>query len=134
LIARIDRMGGTLTAIEAGYIQGEIQEAAYRAQQTIDTGDAVVVGVNRFTEDAPSSVDVFHVDPAIERRQIERVRALRASRGNHDWRAAVAAVEQAARDGSNLVPPIVAAVEQRATLGEIADALRGVFGEYQDQQ
>ena len=134
LLARIDRMGGTLTAIEAGYIQGEIQEAAYRAQQAIDTGEAVVVGVNRFTEEAASSVDVFHVDSAIERRQIERVRALRASRGDHGWRAAVAAVEQAARDGSNLVPPIVAAVEQRATLGEIADALRSVFGEYQDQQ
>ena len=77
---------------------------------------------------------MFRVDPEMERRQIERVRALRASRSEQEWRAALAAVEQAARDGSNLVPPIVAAVEARATLGEIADALRRVFGEYQDEQ
>jgi methylmalonyl-CoA mutase N-terminal domain/subunit len=133
LIHRIDRMGGTLTAIEAGYIQGQIQDAAYRAQQAIDGGEAVVVGVNRFADDAPSDVDVFRVDAEIERRQIERVRALRSSRSEDDWRAAVAAVDRAARDGANLVPPIVAAVEARVTLGEVADALRHVFGEYQDQ-
>ncbi len=134
LIERIDRMGGTLTAIETGYIQREIQDAAYRAQQAVDAGEAVVVGVNRFADDAPSNVDVFRVDPEIERRQIDRVRALRASRSEQEWRTALAGVEQAARDGSNLVPPIVAAVEKRATLGEIADTLRRAFGEYQDQQ
>jgi len=134
LIERIDRMGGTLTAIEAGYIQGEIQDAAYRAQQAIDAGEAVVVGVNRYAEDGPADVDVFRVDPGIERRQIERLRAVRASRSEHEWRAALEGVDRAARDGSNLVPPIVTAVEKRATLGEIADTLRGVFSEYQDQQ
>ena len=134
LIERIDRMGGTLTAIEAGYIQGEIQDAAYRAQQAIDAGEAVVVGVNRYAEHAPADVDVFRVDPGIERRQIERLRAVRASRSEHEWRAALEGVDRAARDGSNLVPPIVTAVEKRATLGEIADTLRGVFSEYQDQQ
>jgi methylmalonyl-CoA mutase N-terminal domain/subunit len=126
-------MGGTLTAIEAGYIQGQIQDAAYRAQQAIDAAEAVVVGVNRFADDTSSDVEVFRVDAEIERRQIERVRALRASRSEHDWRAAVAAVDRAARDGANLVPPIVAAVEAHVTLGEIADAMRHVFGEYQDQ-
>ena len=75
---------------------------------------------------------MFRVDPEIERRQIERVRAVRAARSEQEWRAALAAVEQAARDGSNLVPPIVTAVEKRATLGEIADTLRHTFGEYQD--
>ncbi len=132
LIARIDGMGGTLAAIEAGYIQGEIQDAAYRAQQAIDAGEAVVVGVNRYGDEAPTDVDVFRVDPGIERRQIERVQAVRASRSEQEWRAALAGVEQAARDGSNLVPPIVTAVEKRATLGEIADTLRHTFGEYQD--
>ena len=134
LIARIDRMGGTLTAIEAGYIQREIQDAAYRAQQAVDAGTAIVVGVNRFADQAASGVNVFRVDPEMERRQIERVRALRASRSEREWRTALAAVEQAAHDGSNLVPPIVAAVEHRATLGEIADAMRRAFGEYQDEQ
>jgi len=134
LIARIDRMGGTLTAIETGYIQREIQEAAYRAQQAVDAGTAIVVGVNRFADDTPSEVEVFRVDPAMERRQIERVRALRASRSEQEWSAALAAVELAAHDGSNLVLPIVAAVEARATLGEIADALRRAFGEYQGEQ
>ena len=134
LIARIDRMGGTLTAIEAGYIQREIQDAAYRAQQAVDAGRAVVVGVNRFADQTASGVDVFRVDPETERKQIARVRALRASRSESEWRTAVAAIEQAAHDGSNLVPPIVAAVEHRATLGEIADAMRRAFGEYQDEQ
>jgi methylmalonyl-CoA mutase N-terminal domain/subunit len=92
----------------------------------------VVVGVNRFTDASSADVapDVFHVDPELERRQIERVRAVRAGRSEQEWRAGLAAVEQAARCGGNLVPPIVAAVEKRATLGEVADTLRGVFGEY----
>jgi methylmalonyl-CoA mutase N-terminal domain/subunit len=134
LIARIDRMGGTLTAIETGYIQREIQDSAYRAQQAVDAGTEVVVGVNRFADPGSSGVEVFRVDPAMERRQIERVRALRASRSEAESRTTLAAVEQAAHDGSNLVPPIIAAVEQRATLGEIADTLRNAFGEYQDEQ
>jgi methylmalonyl-CoA mutase N-terminal domain/subunit len=132
LLERIDAMGGTLVAVETGYIQEQIQDAAYRAQQAIDTGQAVVVGVNRFTDASSADVapDVFHVDPELERRQIERVRAVRAGRSEQEWRAGLAAVEQAARCGGNLVPPIVAAVEKRATLGEVADTLRGVFGEY----
>jgi methylmalonyl-CoA mutase N-terminal domain/subunit len=134
LIARIDRMGGTLTAIEAGYIQREIQDSAYRAQQAVDAGRAIVVGVNRFADQGASGVDVFRVDSETEHKQIARVRALRASRSESEWRPALAAVEQAAHDGSNLVPPIIAAVEHRATLGEIADAMRRAFGEYQDEQ
>jgi methylmalonyl-CoA mutase N-terminal domain/subunit len=142
LLDRIDALGGTLPAIEAGYIQRQIQDAAYRAQQAIDSGESIVVGVNRF-ENAASpaepgsarrlpSVNVFSVDPAVERQQIERVRAVRASRSETEWRAARRDIEHAARGTQNLVPPIVAAVEKRATLGEIADTLRGVFGEYSD--
>ena len=131
LLDRIDAMGGTMAAIETGYIQREIQEAAFTAQQRIDAGDTVVVGMNRHTESG-ASIDVFRVDPDIERRQIARLRELRAGRGDADCRAALAAVADAARGSANLVTPIVTAVERKATLGEIADALRGVFGEYQD--
>jgi methylmalonyl-CoA mutase N-terminal domain/subunit len=132
LLARIDAMGGTLVAVETGYIQDQIQDAAYRAQQAIDSGETVVVGVNRFTDTASADVkaDVFHIDPELERQQIERVRAVRASRSRHDLATALADVEQAARGSANLVPPIIAAVERRATLGEIADTLRRVFGEH----
>ena len=132
LIDRIEALGGTLMAIEAGFIQRQIQDAAYRDQQAIDAGKSIVVGVNRFVEAAAPGVDVFRVDPDVERQQIARVRALRAGRSESEWREALGAVAQAARGADNLVPPIIAAVEKRATLGEIADTLRGVFGEYQD--
>ena len=131
MIERIDALGGTLTAIETGHIQGEIRESAYRAQQAVDAGTAVVVGVNRFTDDAHRHMtQVFQVDPAMEQAQVDRVRALRQSRSETAWRESVSAVERAARGGDNLVPPVIAAVEQLATVGEIADTLRGVFGEY----
>ena len=132
--SRIDAAGGTLAAIESGFIQQQIQDSAYQAQQAIDAGDVVVVGVNRFTDDraATAKAGLFRVDPAIERRQVERVRALRAGRSEPEWRAAMARIDRSARDGGNLVPPIIAAVESRATVGEIADAMRAVFGEHQD--
>jgi methylmalonyl-CoA mutase N-terminal domain/subunit len=131
LLARIDQAGGTLVAIETGFVQRAVQESAYRAQVAIDAGETVVVGVNRHTdkqERAP--VNIFSPDPEVERRQIERVRELRAGRSAGEWGTALAAVSRAARDGSNLVPPIVAAVDAQATVGEIADALRDVFGEF----
>jgi methylmalonyl-CoA mutase N-terminal domain/subunit len=130
IIARIDALGGTLAAIEAGLIQREIQDAAYKAQQAVDSGDAVVVGVNRYQDDRPANIDVFTVDPEAEAEQVARLRAVRASRSTSECQSAVDAVERAARGGANLVPPVIAAVESRATLGEIADALRRVFGEY----
>jgi methylmalonyl-CoA mutase N-terminal domain/subunit len=133
LIERIDRAGGTLTAIETGFIQREIQESAYRAQRAIDSRESIVVGVNRFNTiaDCGSRIaDLLTIDPDVERRQIDRVRALRAGRDAAAQRAAIDAVTRAARDGVNLVPPIVAAVEARATVGEIADAMRAVFGEF----
>jgi len=132
LLDRIDNVGGTLSAIESGYIQQQIQDAAYRAQQSIDAGETVVVGVNSFADGAAPATDIFRIDPDIERRQVERVRAVRTGRSEREWRAALDAVVAAARGTTNLVPPIVAAVEAYATLGEIADAMRGVFGEHQD--
>jgi methylmalonyl-CoA mutase N-terminal domain/subunit len=132
ILDRIEHAGGTLAAIETGLIQREIQESAYRAQLAVDAGDAVVVGVNRFTSDGneKGAVPLLQIDPDIERRQLERVRAVRASRSADAWRHAIDEVTLAARDGRNLVPPIIAAVESKATIGEIADALRSVFGEF----
>jgi methylmalonyl-CoA mutase, N-terminal domain len=133
VLARIDAAGGTLAAIESGLIEREIQESAYRAQQAVDAGRAVVVGVNKFQESVPSEKDsrpLFQIDPEVEARQIARLRALRASRDAPACDAALAAVARAAADGGNLVPPIVAAVEARATVGEVAGILRAAFGEY----
>ena len=132
LLDRIEAAGGTLAAIENGMIQREIQESAYGAQQRIDSGEDVLVGVNRFASGEPSTIEVLRIDPEIERRQVERVRAVRAGRDGRPWRAALDGVSAAARSADNLVPPIIAAVEARATVGEIADAMRAVFGEHKE--
>jgi len=135
MIEAIDARGGALAAVESGYIQQQIHSAAYRAQQAIDTGERIVVGVNRFagTEAAGVASDLFQIEPEVERRQIDRVRAVRAGRSEQAWQRALADVDRAAREGANLVPPIIAACDAQATLGEIADALRRVFGEYRGE-
>jgi methylmalonyl-CoA mutase N-terminal domain/subunit len=132
LIARIDEMGGTLPAIEAGFIQREIRESAYRAQQSIERGDDIVVGVNRFVDAERTPIGLFRLDPVVEREQIERVRALRASRSADDCEAALATLSRAAHSDQNLVPFVIEAVRKRATLGEISDVFRAAFGEYRD--
>jgi methylmalonyl-CoA mutase N-terminal domain/subunit len=132
LIAGIDEAGGTLAAIEAGRIQRQIQDSAYAAQQAIDRGDAVIVGVNRYATDEPARIELLRIDPESERRQAAAVQSLRARRDAAAHRAAIEAVECAARDGSNLVPPVIAAVEAAATLGEVSDALRRVFSEHRE--
>jgi methylmalonyl-CoA mutase N-terminal domain/subunit len=142
ILARIERTGGTLAAIESGLIQREIQESAFRAQQAIDAGRSIVVGVNKFTEKGTGVISgnttgvrpLFQIDPDVEPRQIARLHALRAGRDANATLAALAAVSRAASDGSNLVPPIVAAVEARATVGEIADTMRTVFGEFEERR
>jgi methylmalonyl-CoA mutase N-terminal domain/subunit len=131
-IARIDKLGGTLRAIEEGFIQREIQNAAYDYQKRVETGEAVVVGVNRFEEPASAPPPVFRVDPAIERRQVERVRELRASRDPQPCGARLDELETAARGSANLMPHILASCEAKATVGEISDRLRKVFGEYKE--
>jgi methylmalonyl-CoA mutase, N-terminal domain len=136
LLDRIDALGGTLAAIESSFIQREIQDAAYKAQQEIDAGARVVVGVNRFA-DLPRDgggcgIETLTIDPETEIRQAERVRRVRASRDQATWRSAIDAVATAARGRDNLVPPILAAVESHATVGEISDAMRGVFGEHRE--
>jgi methylmalonyl-CoA mutase, N-terminal domain len=132
LLERIAALGGTLPAIEQGFIQREIQESAYRDQLRIDSRESVVVGMNQFATEDASGIDVMQIDADVERRQLERVRAVRASRDSRAWQAAIDAVSRAAHDGSNLVPVIVRAVEARATVGEISDAMRAVFGEHEE--
>jgi methylmalonyl-CoA mutase N-terminal domain/subunit len=132
LLDRIEASGGTLRAIETGMIQRQIQESAYAAQQAIDRGTAVVVGVNRFATDERPAMEVFALDPDVERTQVARLRALRVARDQSPWRSALDAIETAARGRDNLVPRIVAAVEAKATVGEIADTMRGVFGEFRE--
>jgi methylmalonyl-CoA mutase N-terminal domain/subunit len=133
LITAIDQSGGTLANIESGRIQRQIQDAAYDAQKAIDQGTQIVVGVNRFqTADAPT-IELLRINPEGEAAQIARVRAVRASRDATAWQDAMTAVAAAATDGRNLVPLVLAAIEARATLGEVADELRRVFGEYRDR-
>jgi methylmalonyl-CoA mutase N-terminal domain/subunit len=133
LIATIDAAGGTLAAIESGRIQRQIQDAAYTAQQAIDSGTSIVVGVNRYQTEASPTIELMQIDPAGEAAQAERTRAVRASRDRAAWQQAMDRVTAAAKGGTNLVPPVLAAVEARATLGEVADAMRSVFGEYSDR-
>jgi methylmalonyl-CoA mutase, N-terminal domain len=131
-LEKIEAMGGMLKAIERGYVQQEIQNAAYEYQQAVDRGQAIVVGVNRFEIEEERTVPIQSIDPALEPKQVERVRALRAKRDVETWQAAIRAVEDAARSGENLMPRILAAVEANATVGEISDAMRKVYGEYRE--
>jgi methylmalonyl-CoA mutase N-terminal domain/subunit len=132
LLERIESLGGTLSAIESGYIQRQIQDSAYKAQKAVDSGSAVVVGVNRYTSEEPDRIEVFSLDADLEHAQTQRVRAVRARRDAARWTSALAAVRDAARSADNLVPAIITAVEADATVGEIADTLREVFGEYKE--
>jgi methylmalonyl-CoA mutase, N-terminal domain len=131
-LSKMDAMGGTLRAIELGYVQQEIQNAAYDFQQSVDRLEKVVVGVNRFQSEVEKPVPIQRIDEDLERRQVERLRALRARRDKSAWETALRGVEEAARSGDNLMPRIIQAVENDCTVGEISDAMRRVFGEYQE--
>jgi methylmalonyl-CoA mutase, N-terminal domain len=131
-IAKIDAMGGTLRAIEVGYVQQEIQKSAYEYQRAIERGEQIVVGVNRFQADQERPIPTLRIDPEIERSQIARLQALRARRDASESRVALEEVERRARGTENLMPAILAAVESSATVGEISDSLRRAFGEYRE--
>jgi methylmalonyl-CoA mutase N-terminal domain/subunit len=131
-IDRIDSMGGTLAAIESGFIQGEIQNAAYKFQQSVERGETIVVGVNRFQQTEEHPPAMFRMDPAIEATQVERLRAMRVSRSQSEVTSALDSLERAARGSDNLMPRILTACEAHATVGEISDRLRTVFGEYRE--
>jgi methylmalonyl-CoA mutase N-terminal domain/subunit len=129
-IARIDEMGGAVAAIERGYMQREIQNAAYLYQREIESKERVIVGVNQFTAGGELPTDVLKVNPDLEQKQRRNVAKVRAERNAQSAAAALDRVEGAARDGTNLMPPIVEAVRNWCTTGEISDAMRKVFGEY----
>jgi methylmalonyl-CoA mutase N-terminal domain/subunit len=131
-IEKIDAMGGVLHAIERGYIQREIQEAAYQYQLAVEAMDAVVVGVNRFRADDETQVPTLRIDPSIERAQVERLRTLRARRVAERTEVALTLLEDAARGTENLLPHILNCVESLATVGEISHRLRRVWGEYHE--
>jgi len=131
-ISRIDAMGGMLRAIETGYVQQEIQESAYEYQQAVERAEQIVVGVNRYKAEQERPIPTMRIDPEIERTQVARLDALRARRDSAKSRAALVEVERRARENENLMPAILSAVEAYATVGEISDALRRAFGEYQE--
>ena len=131
-LEKIDAMGGMLRAIENGYVQGEIQKAAYDYQRTVESGEQIVVGVNAFQAKDEKPIPILQIDPNLEREQMERLRAVRARRDAARVAAALAELERRAVGTENLLPAILAAVESYATVGEISDALRRVFGEFQE--
>jgi methylmalonyl-CoA mutase N-terminal domain/subunit len=123
-------MGGAVAAIEAGFYQDEIADAAFRIQQGIESGERVVVGVNRFEDTEERPVEIQRISEEEVRRQVERTQALRAGRDDTAVREALAAVSRAAEGTDNLLPPMKGALRARATLGEVSDTLREAFGEY----
>ncbi|MBI3301238.1 MAG: methylmalonyl-CoA mutase family protein [Deltaproteobacteria bacterium] len=129
-IERIDKLGGAVKAIAAGYQQHEIHEAAFRYQQAIESKEQIIVGVNDFTVEEDEQGEILKMDLALENRQKEKVAAVRAERSQAAAKAALDKVESTVRDGGNLMPVIIDAVRAYATLGEISDAMRRVFGEY----
>lgn len=129
---RIESLGGAVQAIEAGFIQNEIARSAYEAQLRVERGEDVVVGVNKFHIEEPPFTDILHVDDALRTKQIERLNRTKSSRNVADVEEGLSAIRQAAIDGNNLMPYILAAVESYATLGEISDTLRKVWGEYEE--
>jgi len=124
--------GGMLRAIETGFVQREIQQAAFRYQQAVERGEQIVVGVNRFEQDRQQLPPVLRVDPVLEREQVERLHRLRAERQATRVSESLQRIEQAARGSENLMPHLLDAVEAYTTVGEISDALRRVFGEYKE--
>jgi methylmalonyl-CoA mutase N-terminal domain/subunit len=129
---KLDDMGGMIAAIEKGFPQREIREAAYRYQREIERRERVIVGVNEYVMEEKEPLDILVIDPAVEKRQIERVRELRASRDQQRWRRALEALRKAAAGKENLMPPIIEAVKAYATVGEVCAALKEVFGEYEE--
>jgi len=130
-LERIDALGGAVSAIEAHFMQDEIESAAYAVARAIDSGDRIVVGVNKFTDQATEPTEVFPIDPELQRSQIASVKAVREKRNQAAVDAALADVEAAARGTQNLLIPMKEALRNLATLGEVADVLRGEFGVYQ---
>jgi len=131
-IKRIDEMGGIIRAIELGFPQKEIAEASYRFQQQLDRGAKVMVGMNKYQMEEAPPLELLRIGPEVERKQAQRVRERKQARSHAAVRSALLTVKRAAQDGANLMPPIIEAVKQDCTVGEISDVFRDVFGVYRD--
>ena len=130
-IDQIDRMGGAVAAIEKGFIQKEIGASAYRFQREIEKGERIIVGLNRFQTHEDKLTGLLKVDPEVGDKQVARLQELKNTRDNAAVQQALAELKTAAEGTDNLMPPILKAVKALATLGEVCDTLRGVFGEYE---
>ena len=134
LIARVDELGGAVAAVEAGFVQGAIEEAAFRYSQQVESGERVIVGVNEYQEEEPEQIELQRIDPEAERRQLERTARVRAERNGDESEPALAAVRKAARGTDNLLTSLRTALRARCTVGEICDVLRDEFGMYDAQR
>jgi methylmalonyl-CoA mutase N-terminal domain/subunit len=131
LIEKIDEMGGSVSAIENGYMQNKIAESAYAYQKNIESKEKIIVGVNEFRSTSTTHIPILKIDEKIRQEQIDKLNQLKAVRDQAKVNACLAAVKDAGMGTANLMPVVIDAVEQGCTLGEIADTLRSVFGEYQ---
>jgi methylmalonyl-CoA mutase N-terminal domain/subunit len=131
LINQIDEMGGAVSSIENGFMQNKIAESAYAYQKAIESKEKIIVGVNQFESTSTTNIPVFQIDESIRIQQIEKLKALKTKRDNIKVVACLAAVKNAAAGTDNLLPSVIDAIENYCTLGEIADVLRGIYGEYQ---
>ena len=126
----MDEAGGAVAAVESGFVQEEIERAAFEFQQQVEAGERVIVGVNAYEEESGERIELLQIDPAAERRQLERTARVRAERNAEEAAAAIAAVREAARGDANLLPPMREALRARCTVGEICEALREEWGMY----
>ena len=131
-LAKIDALGGMLSAIEQRYPQGEIENSAFEAQRAVEQETSIVVGVNRHCESSPESTTVLRINPTIEREQVERLAAYKLTRDTARVTAALTRLRDAAAGSEELMPPIVECVRCACTLGEISDTLRRIFGEHKE--
>jgi methylmalonyl-CoA mutase, N-terminal domain len=134
LIERVEELGGAVAAVEQGFVQDEIEQASFRWQQEVEAGERVIVGVNRFTEGEEGPIELYRLDPAAEKRQLERTARVRAERNAQEAERAIEAVRESARGDANLLVPMREALRARVTVGEICNALREEFGTYDAQR
>jgi methylmalonyl-CoA mutase N-terminal domain/subunit len=134
LIERIDDLGGAVAAVEQGFVQDEIEQAAFRHQQEVESGERVIVGVNRFQDEEEEPIELHRLDPEAERRQLERTARVRAERNADAARAALERVREAAHGTENMLPPLREALRARCTIGEICNVLRDEWGMYDSQR
>ena len=130
LLHKLDAMGGSVAAIETGYMQDEIARSAYEYQRKIETGEKIIVGVNKFGVADEGAIPIFKVDDSIREQQVQKLSSLKAERNQPSVENALKMIRSAATEERNIMPAVVNAVEQWCTLGEISDVLRSVYGEY----